>query len=360
MLNEDIYIREDEAVKSALKKLDRTGCRVLLVVDRERYLLGTITDGDIRRYILKGNALEDIIRDVYNKTPIYMHKNDFSLAAARERLIKEEIELLPIVDEKRQIIDFITWNQAFADGERSAGVPSKALDLPVVIMAGGKGSRLEPFSKIFPKPLIPIGDKPIIEIIIDEFRKQGISEYYVTVNYKGEMVKSYFDNIEKDYTIRYVWEEGYFGTAGSVKLVEDEIRDTFIVSNCDVIVKANLGEVLKLHREKKASMTILSSIQHHKIPYGVVKFKEGGEITEILEKPEYTFIINTGVYILQKSALRHMPQKTPFDMTDLIKTLIDKGEKVITYPVNENDYMDIGQWEEYKKTVEHFQKLGAL
>jgi len=222
----------------------------------------------------------------------------------------------------------------------------------VVIMAGGKGTRLNPFSKIFPKPLIPIGEKPVIEIIIDEFRKQGISEYFLTLNYKGKMVEAYFDNTEKDYKVEYIWEDDFLGTAGSLRLLEGKIGDTFIVSNCDVMVKADFGEVLNLHKEQNASLTILSSIQYYEIPYGITKFKKGGEVTDIIEKPEYAFTINTGVYILNRESLQFIPPKSHFNMTDLIKTLIKDNRKVSTYLVNENDYIDIGQWEDYKKAVD--------
>ena len=137
--------------------------------------------------------------------------------------------------------------------------------------------------------------------------------------------------------------------------MENEINDTFIISNCDVIVKANFEEVVNFHKEQNASLTILSAIQHYKIPYGVINFKEGGGVTNIQEKPEYTFPINAGVYVVSKDSLRFMPEELPFDMTDLIRNLIRNNEKVAMYPVNESDYIDIGQWEEYKKTIEKLQ-----
>lgn len=356
MLQKDILIYETESVKDAFKKLDKTAEKVLLVVDNQNRLLGTITDGDIRRYILRGKDLEDNISEVYNRKPEYLKKGNFSKDLAKDMFLKDKIELIPIVDKKNKVVDFITWDQTFSDSEKAKTIIGR-IDIPVVIMAGGKGTRLDPFSKIFPKPLIPIGDKPIIEIIIDEFKKQGANEYYLTLNYKGKMIESYFNGIKKDYEIKYVWEDELLGTAGSLKLIEEKIADTFIVSNSDIIVKANFEEVVNLHKEQDAFLTILSSIQYHKIPYGIIKFKEGGEITDILEKPEYALTVNTGVYILNQKSLQFIPPKSYFDMTDLVKSLIKNNEKVITYPVNENDYIDIGQWEEYKKAVEKLQIL---
>lgn len=351
-MNKEIFIQEMESVKDALKKLDKTAEKVLLVVDNKRKLLGTITDGDIRRYILKGESLDDSIINVYNKNPFYLEKERFSIETTKSLLIKNKIELLPILDKRHRVVDFVTWSQAFSK-KRISKLTSSNVNIPIVIMAGGKGKRLDPFSKIFPKPLIPIGDRPIIEIIIGEFRKQGVQKYYLTLNHKGEMIQSYFNTIEKKgYEVKYVWEDSFLGTAGSLKLVEREIEEIFIVSNCDVIVRANLEEVLNFHKEQKALLTILSSIQHYKIPYGVVKFKTGGEVTDIMEKPEYTFTVNTGVYVLSKESLQFIPENSPFDMTELARAILKRNKKVVIYPVNENDYIDVGQWDEYKKALE--------
>jgi len=356
MRGNELHIRETESIKDALKKLDRTAEKVLLVVDSSGRLLGAISDGDVRRYILSGRSLEGDIAGIYNKKPLYLRKDDFTLEQARKTLLKNKVELVPIVDGKDKVVDFITWSQAFSEnGIKKIAVKPRKLDVPVVIMAGGRGTRLEPFSKILPKPLVPVGDKPIIELIIDNFRGCGIREYFIVLNYKGDMVRSYLDNVEdKDYATKYIIEEEYLGTVGGLKLIGKDLGDTFIVSNCDVMVRADMAEVVKFHKEKKAVLTALSSIQHHVVPYGVVSFREGGEVINIHEKPEYTFTINTGVYVLDRSALSRIPDRTNFDMTDLIAKLIHEKDKVVTYPVNENDYIDIGRWEEYKKAIGKF------
>lgn len=351
MLNKNILAYETETIKEILKKLDKTAEKVLLVIDDAKRLMGTITDGDIRRYILKGKELENDIREIYNQRPIYIRKNDYSTDKVKDMLIKNKIELIPILDEDNKVVDFITWSKVFSNGEISTFIESK-INIPVVIMAGGRGARLDPYTTVLPKPLIPIGDKPIIEIIIDEFKKQGASEYYLTLNHKAKMIEAYFSNIEKDYKLKFIKEEDFLGTAGSLKLLEQQISTTFIVSNCDVIVKANFEEVINFHQEQQAQLTMLSSIQHYKIPYGVIKFSEGGRVTSLIEKPEYTFSTNTGVYVLDKECLKSIPKNKHFDMTDLAESLIKNNKKVIIYPVNEGDYIDIGQWEEYKKAIE--------
>lgn len=356
MLDKDIVIYETESIIDALKRLDRSGRRLLLVIDGDYKLLGTLSDGDVRRYILKGNKLEDAVKDVYNRSPIYMSSSEFSQAAAKAIMAREKIQLLPIVDSGKKVVDFVTWDNIFL--EEGTSMPAAGrIDVPVVLMAGGMGTRLEPFSKILPKPLIPIGEKPIVELIIEEFKKHGVNKFYLTLNYKAEMIISYFNNIEKDYSIEYVREDGFFGTAGSLKALGARTGETFIVSNCDVLVKANLEDVIDFHKKQGALLTVLSSIQHHKIPYGVIKFRDGGKVVEIVEKPEYPLTVNTGVYILNREALDFIPAKTRFDMTDLINALIKASKTVITYPVNENDYTDIGQWEEYKKVIDKLQFL---
>jgi dTDP-glucose pyrophosphorylase len=357
MINKDIFIGRRATVKEALKKLNVSAEKVLLVVNKNLSLQGTITDGDIRRYILRGASLDSDIEDVYNKKPIYIKKKDYIIDSVKKIFIKNKIELIPILDEKNKVIDSVNWDEIFSDDKKKI-LKLEKIDIPVVIMAGGKGGRLEPFSKILPKALIPIADKPIIEIIIGEFQEQGVKRYYVTLNHKAGMIEAYFNSIERDYSIKYIKEKTFLGTAGSLKLLGSKISDTFIVSNCDVIVKANFSEVLAFHKKQKALLTILTSIQHYKIPYGVVNFKEKGRIVEILEKPEYTFTINTGVYIVDKKCLKFIPSNSFFNMTDLIKKLIVSNRKAFTYLVNENDYIDIGQWEEYKKATEKLQILG--
>jgi dTDP-glucose pyrophosphorylase len=350
-LPKDIFISESISIKEALKKLDKTAKKVLLVVDNEEKLLGTITDGDIRRFILKGKYdLNNSIKNIYSKEPIYINKAQFSMKIIKKLLTENKVDLIPITNNEKKVIDFISWDQAFSENKSQENLTLK-LDVPVIIMAGGKGTRLEPFTRVLPKPLIPIGEKTILETIIERFRKQGIKNFYLTLNYKGEMIEAYFKSIKKDFNLKYLWETNFLGTAGSLRLAASYIKDFFIVSNCDVLVDVNIEDILKLHKDKNSYLTILSSIQHYKLPYGIVKFKEEGEVTEILEKPEYTYTINTGVYILNKQVLDYIPDNTFFDMTDLIHKLLKSNKKVITYPINESDYIDIGQWEEYKKSI---------
>jgi dTDP-glucose pyrophosphorylase len=350
LIDDNILIKKTDTVKIALKKLDKSAKKLLFVINDLNEFVGTVSDGDIRRYILKEGSLEKDIRGVFQEKPFFVRKDSYDIEYIKKILLENKIEILPIIDNSKKVIDAITWEEAFSDTEINLKEYEK-LEIPVVVMAGGKGSRMEPFTSILPKPLIPIGDKSILELIIEEFKLFGIDKFYFILNYKSNMIKAYFEGIDKNYDLKYVMENNYLGTAGGIKLLQSDINDNFIVSNCDSIIKADYAEVFKNHLEKKASLTILSSMQYYKIPYGIVHFENEGSVTGITEKPEYTFHINTGVYIINKECLNYIPDDKYFDMTDLINELIAKNKIVITYPVNESDYIDIGQWKEYKSAV---------
>lgn len=345
-----IFIKPTISIKDALKRLNDTAEKVLLVVDENNTLLGTLTDGDIRRYILKTGTIEGTIESIYNKNPIYAlegHSED----EMKSMIFKNKVEILPVVNDKKQVIGFYKWTD-FYEREIEDYSPSEKLDIPVVIMAGGKGTRLDPFTRVLPKPLLPIKDKTITELIIDSFKKFGIKKFYLTLNYKGKVIESYFNSIEKDYEIEFIWEEEFLGTAGSLYLLKDIIKSDFFVSNCDIVLKVNYVDVYKCHKNLKADFTTITSIKHNKIPYGVVHTREGGFVDRVDEKPEHTFQINTGVYLLSKEVLDYIPYLTYLDMPQFIETLLQNKKKVLAYPLNEKDYIDVGQWQEYKEAIE--------
>jgi dTDP-glucose pyrophosphorylase len=349
-MNRDLLIRQSVSIKTALQVLNKTAMKVLFVTDDERKLIGSLTDGDIRRAILKDFSLENSIEEVFNKKPAYLVEGNYLDSDIKELFLKQRIELIPIVGDRGEIIDIISWNDHFGE-KKIDDYKGPSIGIPVIIMAGGKGTRLAPFTNVLPKPLIPIGEKTIIELIIDEFLKYGASKYILTLNYRGEMIRAYFEGLEHDYPVHYVREDDFYGTAGSLTLVSSWIENTFIVSNCDIIVKANYSDILNFHKRSKAMLTIVSSLQTHKIPYGVVDFKAGGVVTGIREKPEFTFPINTGVYFLEKECLDYIPRNTVFHMTNLIDALLNKGQLVVTYPISEAEYIDIGQWDQYHKVI---------
>jgi len=340
------------SVKEALKQLDVTAEKTLLVVDDAGFFLGTLTDGDIRRHLLRGLGLEENISQIYNHEAYFVKVGHFDVASLRNMMLELKISVAPIVDDHGLVVDVVLFDEVIDGAEPINRFLTGVIDVPIVIMAGGKGTRLAPFTQVLPKPLIPIGDKTILEIIIEGFESFGASQFFFTVNYRAAMIKAYFDSIERRIDITYLWEKKFCGTAGSLELLPADIADTFIVTNCDIIVKADYAEVLKFHKESKSDLTVIASIQHHVIPYGVVEYGEHGVVTRIKEKPEFSFSINTGVYVMNKSCLSLIPHGEVFHMTHMMEALIANGNKVVTYLVNEKDYIDIGQWEEYNKALD--------
>ncbi len=341
-----IVISPDVSIKEALKRIDDAAMKILFVCNDKEYLIGSLTDGDIRRRLLSGGDLKEEISSCYNRSPIYVTERDYTTGSIKKLMLEQTLEVIPVVDkETKKIKKILCWNDIFKETE----VSSKALDVPVVIMAGGMGKRMDPFTKVLPKPLIPLGEKTIIEVIIDNFVRSGAKDFFVTLNYMGQMVKNYFDSAKRDYNISFISEEEFLGTAGSLKLLPASLNDTFLVSNCDIIVNLDYADLVKFHRERRNALTVVGSIQHHRIPYGVISFEREGKILNIEEKPEFDFTVNTGVYVLSKEILSHIPHNTNFDMTHLIERLLNEDKRVGVYPVSQKSYTDIGNIEDYKK-----------
>jgi len=349
---DDIFINKDLTIKNAMKQMDKSSKKILFVVDKEQKLLGTITDGDIRRWILSEGDLNEKVDKIYNKKPVYVKKG-ISKKGVRKIILETAIESLPLVDEKMHIVDVFFWRELIKDDEERSQKQAN-LKIPVVIMAGGQGSRLDPFTRILPKALIPVGDKPVAEVIIDNFLQHISGDIYLILGYKGEMIKSYFDNTPVNYRIIYIYEgKNPLGTIGGLKLLPQDFPDTFFISNCDTIIKAEYDDIYDFHRKKGYDMTIISSMQHFLVPYGVVEISSGGELKKIEEKPEYDFLVNTGMYVVEKKILKYIPSRKVFHATDLIKAVKKHNGRIGVYPVSEKSWLDIGQWESYKETTKN-------
>lgn len=347
---QDIFINKNISIKEVLRKLDETAKKILFVVTEDNKLLGIVTDGDIRRWILRNGGLSEPVFKVMNQSPKFIYEKDVPLA---KQIMKEEmIEAIPVLNNNNEVIDIIFWNDRF----KTKFKKHKKIDAPVVIMAGGKGTRLEPYTKILPKPLIPIGNTPIVERIIHRFNEFGCSQFYLTVNYKKNMIKAYFNEIEKNYTVEFVEEEKPLGTGGSLYLIKDQLKDTFFVSNCDILIDGDYTDMIEYHKKQENKITLITSLRHYTVPYGIVKIDNESNVLEIVEKPEYDYLVNTGMYILEPECLYDIPENTFYHITELINQYIEKGERVGVYPVSENSWLDMGQFEEMENMK---QKLGV-
>ena len=341
-------IKEEESVLISMKKLDENANKILFVIDKSENLIGSLTDGDIRRWILSGNALSDEVYKVCNKSPFFVNEG-YSVQEVKELMLIKNTACIPVLSNRNIIKDVLFWSDVFQD--KKVEEPKKQIKYPVVIMAGGFGTRLAPFTTILPKPLIPVGDKSIVEHIIDRFLPYGIDNFYMTVNHKFKIIKSYFEDVKKDYSLKLVKEDKPLGTAGSLKLLKEEIDDVFIVTNCDIIIHADYSEIVDLHIKSGFDITLVTSMMHYKIPYGICEIDKGGSLIEIKEKPEYNFMISTGMYILNKKVLDLIPDDKFFHMTHLIEIVKTKGGSVGVFPISEKSWDDTGECGEYKKTV---------
>jgi NDP-sugar pyrophosphorylase family protein len=222
-------------------------------------------------------------------------------------------------------------------------------------MAGGKGTRLDPFTRVLPKPLIPLGEKTVIEHIIDSFLEFGVSKFYLSVNEKSKIIKSYFEELTPSYSMTYIEESKPLGTAGSLRYLYPELKDSLVVTNCDVIIKTDYAELVEFHERNANDITVVGSVKNFNIPYGICEIANGGTLVCIREKPEYNFLVNTGLYVLRSDALGLIPESELFHMTQLIERVRESGGKVAVFPVSDKAWIDTGQWAEYREALKQLQ-----
>lgn len=343
----NITVKANITIRQAMKILDKTGDKCLVVVDNKNKILGTLTDGDLRRSILRGTSFQEDISTSFNAKPKFLFQNSYNTEEAIELLRAYKLDLIPIIDKNHILVDYMTWSKM--DSEYQSNNLLK--DVPVVIMAGGKGTRLEPFTKVLPKPLIPINDKPIIKHIIERFTEIGSSNFYLTVNYKSKILKAYFDDLELDYKVKFIDENEPLGTAGSLRYLKGKMKESFFITNCDIIIKSNYLSMYDFHKKGGYDITLVASTKEYIIPYGACELNEEGHLSHINEKPKYDFLINTGLYILNPDIIDIIPKNKFYHITELIEDAKNKGKKVGVYPVDDDAWIDIGQWAEYKKSL---------
>jgi dTDP-glucose pyrophosphorylase len=346
----DRIIQIDSTLLEGLKQMDVLQVKLLFVFDSGHFK-GLLSIGDLQRAIIKNASLDTLVRDIIRKdiTVAYSYE---TVDAIKAKMLEFRTECMPIVNENGDLVDVFFWEDIFLPTEKRE---EARLDLPVVIMAGGKGTRLKPLTNIIPKPLIPISEKTIIEVIIDKFCQYGIGHFYISVNYKHELIRFYFDHLtDRNYEVEYVKEDEFLGTAGSLALLKDKINRTFFVSNCDILVDTDYNEIYQYHVENKNAITIVASLKHYKIPYGTLESGENGELVSLQEKPEMTYMINTGMYLLNPEVLNQIPQGKFYHITDLITDIKKNGQKVGVFPVSEKSWFDMGEWPEYQKVIDKY------
>jgi dTDP-glucose pyrophosphorylase len=343
---EEIVVSYKLTIKEALQVIDRGAMRIALIVDEDKKLIGTLTDGDIRRGLLTNLTLNDSIETIIYRNPIVCNVSD-----SREQILKialqNKIYQIPIVDDSYRLVGIQEVNELL----KKEGKANR-----VILMVGGLGSRLRPLTEKIPKPMLKVGDRPILETIILSFKKYGFVNIILCVNYKADVIVSYFgDGSSFGVNIDYIYENKRMGTAGALSLIEDDLTEPFFVMNGDLLTDINFEYMMDYHINNKSVATMGVREYSFQVPYGVVNV-EGENIVNIEEKPTHNFFVSGGIYILNKEILSYIPTDKFYDMPTLFEKLIEQQLKSISFPIRDY-WLDIGRIEEYKKANEEYSEV---
>jgi len=330
----------------AMKMMDNLKTKTLFVYANTSFK-SILTLGDIQRAIISGYSLKTEVSDILDRKKLYATVHD-TPDTVNEKMIKIRAEYMPIINESGELVDVISWKERF---KSDAEVAREKIDLPVVIMAGGKGTRLKPITNVIPKPLVPVGDKTILEVIMDQFESIGCHKFYMSVNYKADMMKYYLSQLDHKYDIEFFMEDKPLGTIGSVSLLKGKITTPFFVSNCDSINEQDYRDVWDYHVNNHNDMTVVTLVKSFKIPYGVIETGEDGLMVDLKEKPDHTYMVNSGVYILNPELIEEIPEGEMFHITHLMEKVKARGGRVGCFPVSEDSWHDMGEWPEYLKMI---------
>lgn len=342
---DQLLISPQTTIFEALQMIDRGSVQIILVVDEEQRLLGTVTDGDVRRGILKGISLESPVHMVMNKKPFTSRTNE-SRQMIFAKMKRNHFRQIPVLDEGGRVVRLDLLDEMLTH---------ERCDNWVVLMAGGLGTRLSPLTNHCPKPLLKVGSKPILEVILETFIASGFHRFLISVNYKAEMIMSYFgDGSKWGIEIQYIHETKRLGTAGALSLLPFVPEEPVLVMNGDLLTKVNFRQLLDFHKETNAEATMCVREYEFQVPYGVVKVNDH-QLVSIEEKPLQRYFISGGIYVIQPRALTHIPDDTFYDMPTLFSQLIDKGHSTSVFPIREY-WMDIGRMDDFERANAEFRE----
>tara|TARA_Y100000816_G_C26083288_1_gene571274 strand:+ start:769 stop:1827 length:1059 start_codon:yes stop_codon:yes gene_type:complete len=335
-----LLVRENINLLKVIENLSLNNVGIVFVVDNKNKLLGTITDGDVRRGILKFNDMNTHAANIMRKNPKYVTEDEASLNQIEEIMIKYDILHVPIVNKKIEVIDLKTKSNLYSSDKRKNSI---------IISAGGFGKRLKPLTNNLPKPMIKIDNVPILEIIINKFIRQGFFDFYISTYFKSDIITKYFGNGEQfGVNIKYIEEMTPLGTAGSLSLIDEKLlTGPIILMNSDIITEVSFHDLLSFHKENKSDATICTSKYEFQVPYGEVKSNDT-LVTNLVEKPIKTMNINAGIYVLEKNVIQDLIPNKPIDIPEIINNLINKSKKVSIFPIHEY-WTDIGHIDELNK-----------
>lgn len=338
-------INYNESVRTAFIKLNELGPDAILFVTDNNKLIGSLTDGDFRRGFIKGFGFDNILLDFIQKNPAFLKNNNYSISEL-EAYKRKNLKIIPILNNEDEIVDILNFRT------QTTLIPAQA-----VLMAGGEGKRLRPLTLDTPKPLLKVGDKPIIEYNIDRLINVGIKNITLSINYLGDQLVNYFkDGASKNISISYVKEDKPLGTIGSILLVDNFEHDDIIVMNSDLLTNIDFADFFKTYKESGADMAVAATSYHVDVPYAVLEVNESNTVKSLKEKPRYTYYSNAGIYIINKKLLKMIPAGEFFDITDLMDKMLEMDNKLITYPIN-GYWLDIGKHDDFKKAQEDIKHI---
>lgn len=343
---ENIKLHINSTIKQALEIIDKAAMQIALIVDENDKLLGTLTDGDIRRGLLKGLDLNNSIESIVFKTPTIAKISDTKEDILKIALAKK-LHQIPIVAENGKILGIQEIEEL---------IKPKVKTNKVILMVGGLGSRLRPLTDNIPKPMLKVGNKPILQTIVEKFAEYGYTNIVLCVNYKSHVIEDYFrDGNEFGVNIEYIFEEQRMGTAGALSLLKEKPTEPFFVMNGDLLTNVNFEHLDSYHITNRSIGTMCVREYDFQVPYGVVNIKDS-KILSIKEKPTHKFFVSAGIYMLSPEILEYIPKNEFYDMPTLFEKLISENKNIISFPLREY-WLDIGRLEEYKKANEEYDEV---
>ena len=348
----NLFIKKNSSIRDAFVLLNKNAKKFLIVVEKENKLLGTLTDGDIRKYLLKGLNLDSSIDKIFNKSCFYIKEIDLEKKNILSVFSEKKIEFIPVINKSRKVVNVLKYNDFHKSRNYSKKIKNISCDL--AIMAGGFGERLKPFTEVLPKPLIPIGNVPIISLIIDRFEKFGVKNIFISLNYKSEIVKAYLTNSKISKKIKFLIEKKRLGTCGSLSLIKKNTKRSLMVSNCDVLLDIDYHDFYENHKKNKNDITLVAAIKKFTIPYGSCELLKNGDLKKIKEKPSSQHLINTGLYLVEPKVLKIIKKNKRLDFDELINEAKLKKLKIGVYPIDDSLWSDFGQWDQYSNALKKF------
>ena len=337
-------VSKNSTIYNAIKLINKNTLKTLLVVEKNYIFIGTITDGDIRRALLKGVNIKSKLNNIYNQKSKFFFRNKIYKGEVKNLFTRNNYDLIPVLSKKREIVDILHKNKISSNKKN---IKKKLTNSIVVITAGGKGTRLSPFTKILPKPLVPINGKPILEIIIEKFKQFKIDKFFLTTHFKSRIIEAYLKETYLAPFVKIVYEKKPLGTIGSLSNLKKIKAKNIIVTTCDTLINIDYTKFLDLHIKNKNDITIAAAKHDYSIPYGVCKIDKHNKLIDLVEKPKYSYLMNTGMYIFDKKILNLMQENRYMDFDKFLKRVQIKDYRIGVFKINSNKVQDFGKWNDF-------------